>query len=187
MIIWDIIKWLSEADILGQSGLNVVTLTIFCCMLIYGAKTAYKHLNPFSVVKIPMLITMSIFPLIFYYQMLDMISGMIAFLMYGNPLYLWTFLAVVGLPFSTIIVIYLWKYFKCFNFKVLLVLIPLQIITILASIAIFGTYNMRNLMQPYRAEFYLCSMLPMWTVWAIGWTKFWKRPKGDEHGKKKKI
>ena len=161
-----IFRWLANADVLGSTGLNIFSLLIFLLMAATAIKTSiYKS-------KLWILIDSVLLPM-FFYRTLDFANYMTWMLISGDIATYFPFamlFTVVLIPFAA----YAYINRKHLNFKALMFTMPLSIAIIILSISFFGTWNMRALSGDTRTCFYICSFIPMWLLWLVGYSKFLK-------------
>lgn len=183
MNIWEILSKLANADILGGGGWNIFSLSCFSLMFIYSLRKSLKYNWPIKSRRL-MIICNTIFPLLFFYGMVDSVSGILYILTRTDPIK-----AALQYPdgviyrlnpllfpysLSTIPLYGLMTYFlyrKHFSFKALLCMIVIQIAFIGYTLFVFDTANMRQLTGDTRTWFYITSFVPMWLMWLVGYTR----------------
>jgi hypothetical protein len=191
--VWKFIEQLAYADLKGYQGFNIFSLTTFTLMFVYGLYKFYKANSPFEIKKIPLIIMISITTLTLYYTLLDRISG-ITFAFYKFLIYdcswldqlIFEFLIFLNFPFNTIWLTFPLAYFyaikpKLINSKRLALILSIQILWILATLFIFGDWNMRNMSGDKRTIFYITNFIPMWIFWLFGYIKIFKKGKVEDY------
>lgn len=183
-MIWEFLTWLANADMLGQMGLNIFSVAIFCVMFAAGTRKFYKTNNPFSFKKLPLIMASAGYSLAAYYFSLDRLSGWLyAFTLQPLPkslaLEVLTYAERPYITASIFLSIPVAVYFlgiksKEINLRNWLIVLAMHAMWIIATIAIFNEYNMRYMSGDARTWFFLLDFIPMWVFWAYGYTRVLK-------------
>lgn len=178
MDIWQIIKWLANADTLGNTR-NVMSIAIGLCMFLFAFRNSLK-------LKRGMLrsFTDTIIFTYFFYAIVDFANNMLwnsTVITYATftgrqfriePFGFMTTFGniIIAVPFY----FYVRRNKSLVNMKALLMTMILSLTLMALTITAFGTWSMRDLTGDARVYFYVFSFLPLWSLWAIGYTRFLK-------------
>jgi len=177
----------------GNLGWNWVGITCIVTMLIYSAIRSGDHSVSDYLINnkksIPLLICASIFPLLFYIALLDlvprMISMLIVFPIKGiNPIpilasyTLWgTIVNPLPSNFIGLITYAGFTFAFCGSRLYLKNIIPIFIATIITNaipLLAFNEINWRLVGEPQSTALYYIIYVPAWLLWMYGYTLIWR-------------
>lgn len=176
----------------GSLGWNWFSVLCISFMATFSIWKAGKILSPITSKKIPLMISMAAFPLLFYYSLIDMLPRMFSVIAFngmrniGISQFISNYLIYITiynpLP-SNFIAFIIYAVFtvilagKYLDTRPVAAVFFMTFIFNLAALIAFGDFNARLLPESERVIAYYSTVIPGWIVTTIGYVMFWRKKK----------
>jgi hypothetical protein len=193
MIIFGGIDFAPNFGLGGTLGWNWVGITCMVSMLIFSTLRSGDHaISEYITIRkknIPLLICASIFPLLFYIALLDLVPRMLSILVVFpikgiNPiptLLSYTLWGTIVNPLpSNFIGLAIYSGFTfafCGSRLYLKNILPVFFVTVITNaipLFAFNEINWRLVPEPQSTALYYLIYVPAWIIWMYGYTLMWK-------------